>query len=230
MTCVLIVDTKGSIKEHVYKNYDENDLYKKAGFKTDKDFKLHHTFEITKDLVPYRICLFAKSTGKANSENKYEFPPPVDNILFFGNCILVSKNVLNQPINFNTKLWNEISTTLFGGFDDIDDDDIDDDDDDDDDIMLTKDGYFKDDLISGDYSDISNENDSGEDVSVDYVDSEDEVKPVLKQVKKLVEKKPTKVPKKIATNIKKSKIEIRKENDNYLGCEIELTTEEYFKS
>lgn len=47
------------------------------------------------------------------------------------------------------------------------------------------DGYFKDDLISGDSSDISNENDSGEDASVDYADSEDEVKPVLKQVKKL---------------------------------------------
>ena len=74
------------------------------------------------------------------------------------------------------------------------------------------------------------ENDSGEDVSVDYVDSEDEVKTVIKPIKKqVVEKKPIRVPKKMATNIKKNKVEIKKENDNYLGCEVELTTEEYFK-
>ena len=233
MTYVLIIDKKGTIKEYLYKNYDEKQLYKKAGLKVENDFKLHHTFEIAIDLVPYRICLFAKDTGKANTENKYDFPPPVDNILFFGNCILVSKDITNnKAINLNTKLWGEINTMLFGGFHDTELNDDDEDDDDDESILpttLTKDGYFKDDFISADDSDVSVENDSEEDVSVDYVDSEDEVKVTVKPVKKLIVKKSSKLPRKIVSGKKPSKLEVKNENSNYLGCENELTPEEYFK-
>ena len=39
-----------------------------------------------------RIELWARNDGKANTENKYDFPPPVDTKLYFGTCCLVSIN------------------------------------------------------------------------------------------------------------------------------------------
>lgn len=33
--------------------------------------------------VKYTVDLYGKTEGKANTENKYDFPPPVDNTLFF---------------------------------------------------------------------------------------------------------------------------------------------------
>ena len=59
-----------------------------------------------------------------NYENKYEFPPPVDNTLFFGNCILINKDEEDMPINITKKEWTEIYDHLYGGFDDIGEDDV----------------------------------------------------------------------------------------------------------
>ena len=35
------------------------------------------------------IELWARAVGRAGQENMYEFPPPLDDVLFFGNCLLV---------------------------------------------------------------------------------------------------------------------------------------------
>jgi hypothetical protein len=67
MTIVLIIDKKGSIKESPIKNYDEKTLYKKAGLKTDADFKCQHTFEIKQDNKVYSILLFGKTYFTGNS-------------------------------------------------------------------------------------------------------------------------------------------------------------------
>ena len=36
------------------------------------------------DSKKYFIEVYAKTEGRTNSENKYDFPPPIDNALFFG--------------------------------------------------------------------------------------------------------------------------------------------------
>ena len=90
---ILIVDKTGTIKESAVKTYDEAELYKKAGFKTPEDFKLRSQWNVEDvNSKSYSISVFGKVTGRANQENKYDFPPPIDTVLFFGNCIIVNKD------------------------------------------------------------------------------------------------------------------------------------------
>jgi hypothetical protein len=67
--------------------------------------------------------MYAKIDGKANTENKYDFPPPIDNTLFFGNCAILSyvKNDDNTKTytNLTIPLWKQIYEKLFGGFEDL---------------------------------------------------------------------------------------------------------------
>ena len=43
------------------------------------------------DSKKYLIQVFAKTDGRANSENKYDFPPPIDTKLFYGSCAIVGQ-------------------------------------------------------------------------------------------------------------------------------------------
>lgn len=79
-------------------------------------FRLHATWKVSKYKVS--IELWARTIGRAGQENKYEFPPPVDEVLFFGSCILV---LVDSPPQFSFTLdaWRKIYATLFGGFHDL---------------------------------------------------------------------------------------------------------------
>jgi len=171
---VIIIEKTGQIKEQIIKNFNEDDLYKKAGFKTKEGFKNYTEWNI-EDLngKSYSISLYGKTTGKANQENKYDFPPPVDKILFFGNCIIVNKKK-DVAISINCNEWNLIYQHLFGGFDDIEDDEEDDESEYDSDIELNKFGYAKDEFIDDDEED---EEDEEED------EEENQYKPVKKNKK-----------------------------------------------
>ena len=85
----------------------------------EKSFKHRTTWRVKKNSFP--VELWARTDGRAGQENKYEFPPPVDETLFFGDCMLVSR----AP--FTVALWEKLYKQLFGGFDDLtklaDDDD-----------------------------------------------------------------------------------------------------------
>ena len=61
-------------------------------------------------------------------ENKYEFPPPIDSVLFFGGCVLVAKSD-NSIVDLRISSWNKIYETLMGGFEDLDEEGEDEEDD-----------------------------------------------------------------------------------------------------
>ena len=88
---------------------ETSDSYKEA-------FQLHTTWKVAK--YKLSIELWARTTGRAGQENKYEFPPPVDEVLFFGSCLLV---MVNSPPQFSFTLdaWKKIYASLFGGFHDL---------------------------------------------------------------------------------------------------------------
>ena len=125
---VVIVEKSGSLKSLCIKSFVEGDLYKKCGFKTKDNFKKYDSWKVkSKDLI-YIVTLYGKDVGKANSENKYDFPPPHDNILFFGNCVLVlhtsykgEKKEKLPPIleSLSVELWETLYEKLFGGFEDL---------------------------------------------------------------------------------------------------------------
>ena len=65
------------------------------------------------------IDLWAKTDGRAGQENKYELPPPIDEILFFGNIALVARVDKETACNLTLKRWNIVYEKLFGGFEDL---------------------------------------------------------------------------------------------------------------
>ena len=122
---VVIVEKTGTLKNLCIKSFSESDLYKKCGFKSTENFKKHCDWKIKKGGLTYIISAYGKRVGKAMSENKYDFPPPIDTTLFFGNCVLVwhteYKGESGAPLleSLDIELWEKLYETLFGGFEDL---------------------------------------------------------------------------------------------------------------
>lgn len=120
---IIIVDKGGSLKTLTVKDYKVEELYKKCGFKKSDGFNLQVEWPVKLDGQRYLVQMYGKLDGKANMENKYDFPPPVDKNLYFGSCVLVgmirddSNN--RAHINLSIELWNKIYEKLFGGFEDL---------------------------------------------------------------------------------------------------------------
>jgi hypothetical protein len=120
---IIIVDKGASLKTLTVKDYKVDELYKKCGFKKADNFILQVEWPVKLDGQKYLVQLYGKLDGKANMENKYDFPPPVDKKLFFGSCALVGmlRDDSNNRtyINLSIELWNKIYEKLFGGFEDL---------------------------------------------------------------------------------------------------------------
>jgi hypothetical protein len=118
---VIIVEKGGSLKTLKVKDYKVEELYKKCGFKKEEGFSLQVEWNVKIDGQKYIIQMYGKLNGKANMENKYDFPPPIDNNLYFGSCALVGmiKDLNNSNINLSVDLWNKIYEKLFGGFENL---------------------------------------------------------------------------------------------------------------
>lgn len=65
------------------------------------------------------IDLWAKTDGRAGQENKYELPPPIDEIIFFGNMAIVARLNKEVACNLSAKKWKLVYEKLFGGFEDL---------------------------------------------------------------------------------------------------------------
>jgi hypothetical protein len=153
---IIIVDKLGELKTLNVKDYKEDELYKKCGFKKADDFLLQVEWPVKLDGNKYIVFMYGKLEGKAGMENKYDFPPPVDKQLFFGSCALVcflkedNNNVLT---NLTIDLWKKIYEKLFGGFEDLTVTCCDDDDEEDElkavpkNMKTKKGGYLKDGFV-----------------------------------------------------------------------------------
>jgi hypothetical protein len=144
---ILIVEKTGNIKETKIKNPDE--IYKKCGFKSAKDFEHKVTWGTVACNEKINIKLFAKETGRANSENKYEFPPPVDTELYFGSVALLAFSEDDEILDLYKETWETIYEELYGGFEDLGSEDSDETDELEDvpAEMKTKEGYLKDGFV-----------------------------------------------------------------------------------
>ena len=120
---VIIVEKTGVLKTLAIKEFKEEDLFKKCGFKKSEDFNKQVEWNVKCESKKYLIYVYAKVDGRANSENKYDFPPPIDTKLFFGNCVILAKvkndEGKNVYTNLSLELWEKIYEKLFGGFEDL---------------------------------------------------------------------------------------------------------------
>ena len=156
MTSIVLIDKTGNISDKKVKQYDERELYKKAGFKKADGFSIQTTWEnISIDDKCYsKLVMYGKTGGNAGKENQYEFPPPVDTILCFGTVLIVHKDKNNNAKDLRVSDWNSIYDYLYGGFEDTGNNGEENDDENDDDELkevdaneITKQGYLKDDFI-----------------------------------------------------------------------------------
>ena len=188
---IILIDKFGKIKtlQVNAKELKKEDLYKKCGFKKDNDFSKQSEWKITIEKQKYCISVYAKTDGRANSENKFDFPPPIDNTLFFGTCAVISEIKDAESGDYKLSdlsidLWEKIYEKLFGGFENLKDSLIDDENEEDElaNIALdkkTKQGYLKDGFVVDDIGD-NDEDDEEDDEDIDDdvdddVDDDDDV-------------------------------------------------------
>ena len=138
-TSIVIVSKTGSLTECVVEPANETTLdeltvllSKKCGYRNNEGFSCYHTWRYknkkkfsfpveNEEVTPKYIYVdvWSKTDGRAGNENKYEMPPPIDEILFYGNMALVARIDNETAINLTTDLWNIIYENLFGGFEDL---------------------------------------------------------------------------------------------------------------
>ena len=192
---IIIVEKNGSLKSLTIKDYKEEELYKKCSFKKPDDFKRQTEWKVKLDGKKYFVAAYGKSEGKANTENKYDFPPPIDTTLFFGNCALVcfesKDDGKKNAVSLKLEQWEKMYEKLFGGFEDLAVTAVDDDVEEDelDSIPAdkkTKHGYLKDGFVVDSESDEhdleTDDDDEDEDDETDEIDLDEEDEAIIEDI------------------------------------------------
>jgi hypothetical protein len=196
---ILLVTKSGEIQVANIKEFSEDDLYKRAGFKSGTDFSLRTIYRggDGKD-----VYVYGKITGRAGQENKYEFPPPIDKMLFFGTVVLVTK-ADNVPVSSVLSEWEQMYDAFMGGFEDIGTEDSEVSTEEEEVGAMTKEGFVKDGFVVDD-------------------DDEEEKTKTKKPVKRIVP--PKKKKEQVFADAVRA---LADEPPAALDCSLELTEEEY---
>jgi hypothetical protein len=192
---IIIVEKLGQLKSLAIKEFKEEELFKKCGFKKADDFLKQHEWNMKTEGKKYYISVYAKTEGRATNENKYDFPPPIDTKLFFGNCAIVAK-IRNDDgtikfTNLTLDLWQKMYEKLFGGFEDLASNALEDENEEDDlenvpKHKKTKNGYLKDGFVvdssDGDDEEEDEDEDEDEDDDDSKTNNEEDVELVLEDL------------------------------------------------
>ena len=166
---VFINKSDSKARNSSIKQFDVSTLHKKCNLKTSKNFKCRNTWNVNNNYY----SVFAKDSGRESSINKYDLPPPIDNIIYYGHILIIKHN--NKELNNNTvndltkEEWLEVYEKLFGGFENLESEE----ESEEEEIPAqykTKEGYSKED---GFIVDDEEEDDEEEDDDEDYVEEEE---------------------------------------------------------
>ena len=161
---IVVIKKNGTLCDLDWKkNIDLKSIYKKAGFRKDNDFAKRHTWKINEGDF---VSVYSKNAGRANTENKYELPPPVDSDLYFGKLVVIRHSEQNPTaencLDFTFEEWKTIYEKLMGGFEDLDDNEEESEEEYVDPENLTQQGYEKDGFVVEDGEVAFNTGDSDE--------------------------------------------------------------------
>lgn len=178
MVNIVIVEKNGNCNEVIINDYHENELYKKCNFRKQEGFEKKHTWNIKIKNVKYNISLYARASGKHNNVNKFEFPPPLDNTLLYGNCALVNVKNDGSVKDLDIKTWNSIYEKLYGGFENLNDTNEQDEEETDEldhvpSNSKTKEGFLKDGFVVDNDSDNENYNEDTDSLETSDEDDDD---------------------------------------------------------
>lgn len=170
MVQIILVDMSGKYSETEIKKFKKEELYKKCNFRKSEGFEIRHSWNVQFKKTKYKIEVWARDNGRANQENKYELPPPIDSDLYFGKMAIIGY-LDENPIDLTEDMWSKMYNDLMGGFEDLDDTAFDDENESDElenvpDENKTDHGYLKDGFVINDGELEGDEHDS----SSDYYD------------------------------------------------------------
>jgi hypothetical protein len=154
-TQIVVVSKGGDLKNAFIKEDCIDEIAKKCNFKSSDDFEEQHKFAVINKKETHYVHIYAKTEGRANQENKYDFPPPIDMDLYFGSCAIVQRDKDNKLMDLSCDLWNKLYEILFGGFENLDANASEDENEEDElenipAEMKTSEGYLKDDFVVDD--------------------------------------------------------------------------------
>lgn len=121
---------------------------------SESDSELIYTWELKRN---HHISVFGSMEGEAGQENNLELPPPIDNVLLFGNIYIVyhKKSEARDFKDLTLSLWETYYEELFGGFESLNSEDsfTEDDEEEYESDAYTKQGYLKDSFVVDDDDD-----------------------------------------------------------------------------
>ena len=167
---VFVVEKTGTIKVIPCDKFIEEDLYKKCGFRKSDGFENIAEWGVN----GWKVVVYGRTKGKSGQENVYEFPPPIDNTMLYGNVGILCYDK-HGKMSGTESTWNMLYEELFGGFDNVDDTSGESEEDKLENVpqeYKTKSGYLKDDFVVE--SSTSDSDDSGTLMEIDYVFTDDE--------------------------------------------------------
>ena len=178
---IVIVQKNADLKQVTFKDFDYENLYKKCGFRKSEGFEKRHSWAIKLGGENFYISVFSRNEGKANTENKYDMPPPIDKELYFGNVALVAHDDEEgeELRDLELEQWNKVYEKLFGGFEDLNATSLNDDLEEDElenipDEYKTKTGYLKDGFVVDDSETDGSYNPADSDEEDEYSDDLDD--------------------------------------------------------
>jgi len=183
MTVQCVVIDKQNNKKQVKINVNSDQFYKKCKLRSAKDFDYRHSWKIKEEGEVMYLSIFAKNNGRANTENKCELPPPLDNQLYFGSLLVVKhkeegKYDMDDLIELTVENWEKHYNKLYGGFEDLGEEDSYSSEESIDPELLTKEGYSKEDgfVVESDeeiIDDEGDEDDEEEEEEEEYIGGEE---------------------------------------------------------
>ena len=171
---VFINKSDSKVRTTTIKQFNVSSLHKKCNLKTSKNFECRNTWNVDNNYY----SIFAKDTGRESSINKYDLPPPIDNIIYYGHILVVKHNKKkldnNSVVDLTKEQWLEVYEKLFGGFENLESEE----ESEEEEIPAqykTKEGYSKEDgFIVDDDEDEDDEDYEEEDDEYDDSDEDDE--------------------------------------------------------
>jgi hypothetical protein len=77
----------------------------------DKEIPLIHEWVMKSDL---KLCVHGRTTGKFNKVNRYEFPPPIESVLLYGDVYIIGyKKGTNKQVNLSVETWISFYKAMF---------------------------------------------------------------------------------------------------------------------
>mgnify|MGYP001377551761 CR=1 FL=1 len=114
---IVIVEKTGIVKTQNVKNFEIDNLYKKCLFRKADDFSKRHTWTVKIGNKTYNVSLYAKTKGKATTENKYDLPPPIDSTMYYGSMAIVNFDKKDgdetDAVDFTSEEWDKIYEKFF---------------------------------------------------------------------------------------------------------------------